>query len=259
MKHLLAATLLMLSFPAQAEDAAPPAAAAQEKLSVSAVCERADVLHRRRDESALEKEQETLLLSALKDAPEDYGLLWRMARLRHWQADGSSGEAQGRLGKEAWEWGDKAIRVNPKGVEGQYFAGIGVGAYSTGIGVLRALGEGIEGKYNKRVDTALQLDSMFDRGGPLVAKGRYHFELPWPMRSYDKSAALLRKVLEKHPGRIRAGVYLAETLLADGKAAEAKQVLEATLAQPPVGDPPEDRRALAWGRALEPKIRAALK
>ncbi|MBM4381566.1 MAG: tetratricopeptide repeat protein, partial [Deltaproteobacteria bacterium] len=78
-------------------------------------------------------------------------------------------------------------------------------------------------------------------------------------RDYGKSAELLRRVLEKHPGRIRAGVYLAETLLADGKAAEAKQVLDAALAQPPVGDPPEDRRALSWGRALEPKIRAALK
>jgi len=257
MSRALLSSLLILAAPALAQE--PASAAAAGRLSVSAVAERADALHRRRDEAALEKEQETLLLAALKDAPEDYGLLWRMARLRHWQADGAKGEAQGKLGKEGWDWGDKAIRVNPQGVEGQYFAGISVGAYSTGIGVLRALGEGIEGKYNKRVDTALQLDAMFDRGGPLVAKGRYHFELPWPMRDYGKSAALLRKVVEKHPGRIRAGVYLAETLLADGKAEEAKKILEATLAQPPVGDPPEDRRALGWGRALEPKIRAALK
>jgi len=259
MPRLFAAPLLLLAFPALSQEApsAPPVAV--ERLSPSATAERADALHRRRDDPAVEKEQEALLLRALKDAPEDYGLLWRMARLRHWQADGAKEDAQGRLGKEAWEWGDKAIRVNPKGVEGQYYAGIGVGAYSTGIGVLRALGEGIEGKYNKRVDTALQLDPLFDRGGPLVAKGRYHFELPWPMRDYGTSAALLRRVLEKHPGRIRAGVYLAETLLADGKASEAKQVLDAALAQPPVGDPPEDRRALGWGRALEPKIRAALK
>jgi hypothetical protein len=250
MKHLLV-LFAVLAVPAWAQDAAGP--------SPAEAAARADTLHARRDDPAVEKEIDTLLRSALQAAPEDYGLLWRMARLRHWQADGVKGEPMAKLGRESWEWGDKAVKVNPAGVEGHYYAGIGLGAYSQGAGILRALTEGLEGKFNARVDKALQLNASFDRGGPLLTKGRYHFELPWPKRDYGKSTVLLRQVLEKFPGRIRGGVYLAETLLADGKAAEAKQVLDAALAQPPSGDPPEDRRALAWGKALQPKIQAALK
>jgi hypothetical protein len=250
MKHLLL-LLSVLASPASAQEVA--AATPSEPAA------RADALHSRRDDPAVEKELESLLRGALQISPDDYGLLWRMARLRHWQADGLKGEPMARLGREAWEWGDKAIKVNPAGVEGHYYAGIGLGAYSQGAGILRALTEGLEGKFNARVDKSMQIGASFDRAGPLLTKGRYHFELPWPKRDLGKSAALLRQVIDKFPGRIRGGVYLAETLLADGNAAEAKQVLETALAQPPSGDPPEDRRALAWGKALQPKIQAALK
>lgn len=249
----LFALLAVLSAPAWAQDT-PPASLTPEQAST-----RADTLHSRRDEPAVEKEIDALLRAGLQAAPDDYGLLWRMARLRHWQADGLKGDVMAKLGREAWEWGDRAVKANPDGVEGHYYAGIGLGAYSQGAGILRALTEGLEGKFNTRVDRSVQLASSYDRAGPLLTKGRYHFELPWPKRDLAKSEALLRQVLQRFPGRIRAGVYLAETLLADGKAAEAKQVLDTTLALPPIGDPPEDRRALAWGKALEPKVRAALK
>jgi len=41
-------------------------------------------------------------------------------------------------------------------------------------------GEGLEGKSNERLETALRLDPTFERGGPLLLEGRYYYELPWP-------------------------------------------------------------------------------
>ncbi|WP_257458545.1 hypothetical protein [Archangium lipolyticum] len=232
----------------------PALAASPEELSSW------DALYARRNDAAAVKQLDEALQKALAATPEDYEVLWRAARLRQWQADGTAdSKAKKSLGKQMWELGDRARKVSPDRVEGQYFAALGIGAYSQAVGIVTALGEGLEGKYNERLDAALKIDPMFERGGPLLAKGRYFYELPWPKRDLKKSASLYQKAIAKHPEQLRGWLYLAETLLADG---EEKQAHEAILkvTQGSVGyDPAEGQRVQGWAKKVQAAIEEELK
>ncbi|MGZ3458676.1 MAG: hypothetical protein ACXU86_09235 [Archangium sp.] len=219
-----------------------------------------DALYDRRGDAAAVKQLDEALTRALQATPEDYEVLWRAARIRNWQADGATdSKLKKTLGKQTWELGDRARKAAPERVEGQYFAALGIGAYSQAVGILTALGEGLEGKYNERLDAALKLDPMYERGGPLLAKGRYYYELPWPKRDLKKSASLFQKAIAKHPEQLRAWLYLAETLRADG---EEKQAHEAILkvSQGSIGyDPAEGQRVQGWSKKVQADIEEALK
>jgi tetratricopeptide (TPR) repeat protein len=219
-----------------------------------------DALYARRGEAASLKQLDEALGQAVKANPEDFEVLWRLARLRQWQGDGATDtNVKKNLGKQAWELGDKARKLAPTRVEGHYYGSAGIGVYSQAAGILKALGEGLEGKFNERLDTALKLDPTYERGGPLLLKGRYYYELPWPKRDLKKSASFFQKALAKSPENLRAWMYLAETLLADGEEKKAHEaILKAT--QGSVGyDPAEGQRVQGMAKKVQAAIEEELK
>ena len=220
-----------------------------------------DALYAKRDDPASAKELEAAISEALKASPDDYGILWRASRQKYWLSDALVIEdrLKKQLGKEGWALGDRATKVNPNGVEGLYFAAIGMGSYSQAAGILKALGEGIEGQYNERLDKAIKLNDDIDVAGPLVAKARYYFELPWPKRDLTRSKELFLKVLARHPGHLRAHAYLAETLLKDGDAKAAKVEIDKALSGSIDYDPPEGRRIKEYAKPIAEKIQGELK
>lgn len=220
-----------------------------------------DALYAKRDDPAAAKELETTIAEALKQSPEDYGILWRASRQKYWLSDALviDDRLKKQLGKEGWALGDRATKVNPNGAEGLYFAAIGMGSYSQAVGILKALGEGIEGQYNERLDKSIKLNDDIDVAGPLVAKGRYYFELPWPKRDLAKSKALFEKVLARHPENLRTHAYLAETLLKDGDAKAAKVEIDKALSGSIDYDPPEGRRIKEYAKPIAEKIQGELK
>lgn len=241
MRLIFLALSLLLAVPAQA--------AAPETLASL------DALFAKREDAAASKELEDSLKKELQAAPEDYELLWRTARLLVWQADGAGDDRIKKvLGRQAWDACEKGVKVSPQRVECQYFAAAGIGVYSQAVGIMKALGEGLEGKFNERLDTAIKLDSSFDSAAPLLAKGRYYYELPWPKRDLGKSAKLYEEAIAKFPGNLRAYLYLAETLLADDKAQKAKEAIEKVKQGSVTYDPPDGRRVQARAKAVEVKI-----
>lgn len=234
--------------------ALPALAATPEELSAW------DALYARRGDAAAFKQLDEALTKAVQATPEDYEVLWRAARARNWQADGATdSKAKKNLGKQTWELGDRARKAAPDRVEGNYFAAVGIGAYSQAVGILTALGEGLESKYNERLDAALKIDPMFERGGPLLAKGRYYYELPWPKRNLDKSATLFQKALAKHPEALRGWLYLAETQLADGEAKKAQESILKVTQGSVSYDPAEGQRVQGWSKPVQAKIEEELK
>jgi hypothetical protein len=198
--------------------------------------------------------------AALRAHPNDFEALWRAARLKQWLADGEKNKEQKMLeGKEAWALGDQATKANPKAVEGYYYAALGIGAYSQGRGILQALTEGLEGKFNQRLDTANKMDPNWQAAGGLVAKGRYWYELPWPKKSLKKAKETLESAIRTHPENLRAYVYLAETELADGDAKAAKSTLEKAQAGSVAYDGPEGRRAKNMAVPVEAQIQEKAK
>lgn len=259
MVRLLVVLAFVWSLNAAAQDGGSAAVRPAQEQGPEELAQQVDALHPRRDDSKVVAQMETLLQDGLKASPDDYGLLWRMARLRHWQADGVQGDKQKELGREGWAYGDRAIKANPSGAEGHYFSGIALGAYSTGAGIMKALSEGLEARFVDRIDKATKLSPGLDRGGPLVAKGRYHYELPWPKRDLDKSAELLLTVTKKHPENLRAWLYLAQTQLKEGEAKTAKQTLQKVFSGSTAYDPPEAKRVLTWAKNVQVQIEKELK
>jgi tetratricopeptide (TPR) repeat protein len=217
--------------------------------------DRLDALWKTRDEAATLKEIDEVVKSALK-AGEDYGVLWRAARVRWWVADGASNEKlKKQIAKEGWLYADRALKLNGSGPEAKYYLALNIGAYSQAVGVLVAIGEGLEGKFVDNLDTACKANEAFDRMGCHTAKGRYWWELPWPKRDLKKSVAELEAVTQKHPEHLRTWLFLAETLLKDGKLPEAKAAFAKATAGSNEYDPPEARRIKGWAKALEPSFK----
>jgi tetratricopeptide (TPR) repeat protein len=220
-----------------------PASAAEPELP--GLLARLDALHARRDDPAALAEAERLTATALAQAPTDYGVLWRAARLTFTASDlpGRSTDERSRLGKQAYDYAERAIAANPNDVAGHYWAALGIGSYAEGMGALRALANGIEGKFRRPLERATALDERYDHGSIPVIWAAYYLELPWPKRDRDKAAEQLRRALTINPANLRARLYQARIDKDEGNPAEAKALL-AEIAAAPVGryDAPEERR-----------------
>lgn len=250
MRTLLVAALL--SLPAFAQPA-PPASAGE-------VTARLDELWKTRDDAASLKAMDEAIGEGLKAFPDDFELLWRASRARWWVADGPiDAKLRKQIAKEGWTFAERAAKAKPDAIQGHYYVALNIGAYSQAVGILKALGEGLEGKFNDELDKARKIDAAYDRSGPVNAKGRYYWELPWPKRDLGKSRSELQAVTAKNPEHLRAWLYLAETELKDGNAKEAKVAIDKALAGSDAYDPPEARRVKRWAKAVSEEIARELK
>jgi tetratricopeptide (TPR) repeat protein len=223
---------------------ATPAADAS-RHGIRALLARADVAYARRADPDELAECGAALEEAERLAPDDYEVLWRLARLQFWLADDPAlrKKEKSRIGKRGWEYGERAIRANPQRVEGWHYAAAGMGNYALGIGMLRALREGLEGKFKDRLSRAEKIDRSFQGGAIQTAWGRFWYELPWPKRDARKSERALESALTLNPDNVRARVYLADTYEKQGRRREAREQLEkAAAGKPGRYDEAEERR-----------------
>ncbi|MFN0062714.1 MAG: tetratricopeptide repeat protein [Myxococcaceae bacterium] len=243
-------TALLLTTPQPVPPGPPPDVPDEE------VVRRLDELFARRDAPDAAAELDALTRVPLKRQPPHFDVLWRVARHRFWISETETWERRRMyMGQEIWDLSEKAIAQKPHRVEGHYFACLGVGISARGIGMLNALRKGMDPKFRERLQRAIQLDPTFWEGAPMLTEGRYHFETPWPIRNLAKSAEVLRKAVAQYPKNVRARYYLAETLLEDGKKAEAKAELEKVVAEPGT-DPIDARRVHSWAKLLLVKANA---
>jgi hypothetical protein len=226
------------------------------------VLARLDELHKRRDDRAAWNEEQRIVQAMLARAPNDYGVLWRAARFYFWASDdpGVSREQRSRWGKDGWDIAEHAIATNPNDVAGYYYAAVCMGNYALGLGVVKALSQGMEGKFRDRLGHAAALDVGYEAGGVETAWGRFYDKLPWPKRDRKKAEEHLRRALALNPHALRARVYLASSYLDADHPQEAKRLIDEVGAAP-VGayDAPEERRAKALATGLMPQVQAKLR
>jgi tetratricopeptide (TPR) repeat protein len=248
--QLLAGALALASDPTTEP---PVPGEGRESIDVQALLAQADDAWKRRDEPGALDEIRSRLARAEQAAPDDYGVLWRLAQLYFWLSDdpSSKDEEKSRLGKKSWDYGDRATRANPSGVEGWYFAAVGMGNYSLGIGVLKALGQGIEGKFKERLARAESIDPRYFSGGIFTAWGRFYFKLPWPKYNARKSELALQKAIRLNRDNVRGRVFLAELYEKEGHPDEARRLLQEAITRKPGSyDAPEERRSQQLARDL---------
>jgi tetratricopeptide (TPR) repeat protein len=238
------------------------AAASPGGVPIPTLLARVDDLYRRRDDKAAWHEEQRLVQTLIARAPSDYGVLWRAARFYFWASDdpGVSKEQRSRWGKDGWDFAEKAITINPNDVAGYYWAALCMGNYALGLGVVKALSQGMEGKFRERLTHAQSLNAGYELGAAETAWGRFYDKLPWPKRDRKKAEEHLRKAIEMNPYALRARVFLASCYLDEDRTIEAKRLLdEVAAAQVGRYDAPEERRAQALGAGLLQTVLAKLK
>ncbi|HVN71811.1 MAG TPA: hypothetical protein VMU10_07315 [Desulfomonilia bacterium] len=170
---------------------------------------------------------------ALDANPGSYEAAWKAARsYREFANESKKHNAPNwkttckEFGKTGMKYGEKAIALNPNGVEGNFWYGCSVGNYSDGVSILTALKEGLKDKTQSSFEKSYQINKMYTDGGPIKALGRFWFVLPWPLQDKKLSLKYLREFQKSFPNDAEGQVFLAETLMKTGDKDEAKTLLQ---------------------------------
>ncbi len=175
---------------------------------------------------------------ALEIDGNNYEACWKIARSYFFIGDGlpetdAMKERHREMGEQGMPYGEKALTLNPAGIEGHYYYALCIAEYSIGISIVKALAKGLGPEYEKHVGKAIEMDRQYDGAGPLRAMGRYWYKLPWPKRDLKKSIRYLKEAAEAAPYSMRGRVYLAESYLKDDEKEPARAELrKAQEAQP---------------------------
>jgi len=236
-----------LLFSVWALSATAVGAAAIEAASDPAIA-RMDELWATRDESAAMQDAVTAGTKLMAANPANFEAEWRLARAYWWLAL-TQRDRVGRkaLSVKAMEWAERARAQRPERVEGHYYMAVSVGEYAATVGVMQALVDGVAGKVESAAMRANEIDPDYAVGAPGIVLGRYYFMLPWPKRDLDRSRGYLETVVNRHPGKLIAHQFLAETYYALGHRDQAHGQLLLVLSTPPA---PETERDLPEPKPL---------
>jgi tetratricopeptide (TPR) repeat protein len=124
-------------------------------------------------------------VKAAAAAPGDYAANWEAAKACRLYGDEMVTQASAgwkalakAAAKDGMKYGDIAVKLDPKGIEGWYWYGLCVGTYSDCVSILTAMSEGLKGKTQKAFESAYALDKTYDKGGPMLSLGRFWQVLP---------------------------------------------------------------------------------
>ena len=182
-----------------------------------------------------------LYVKAAEANPDSYEANWKCARAHREYADHAlEGEYEGwkdickKYGKDGMAYGEKAIKLAPDKVEGQYYYGLCVASYSDGVSILKALSEGLKGSTQDAFYAAYEIDKMFEDGGPILSIARFWHQLPFPLKNKSRSQKYFEEHHQSFPDDPQGLVYFAELLIDRKDKKEARPLLEKAIA----GDEP---------------------
>ena len=215
-----------------------------------------DMLYRDREVLASATRAAAIWNERLTSNPTDFESAWKLARAQYWL--GTNGLPE-RERKTALETGiaaaRKAIAIDAARPDGHFWMAANMGALAESFG----LRQGIRYRTPVReaLERVLKIDAPYLDGSADRALGRWYYKVPGLFGGDKrKSEAHLRKALSYAPASIISHLFLAETLIALDRPAEARKALEAAIAAP-ISDAwaPEDRRFKEQAKALLSKLR----
>lgn len=198
-----------------------------------------DQLWKERDRPGVVPQLHRILDPVLAADKRSFDANWRLGALYNWEANQVEGDRRADLGHKAWDAAEIAVATHPKDVRAQYNMAVGIGLYAEGTGILKALAQGLEGKFRDHIGAALKADKDYLDGAPQVVWGRFFFKLPWPKRDDNQSIAILAPLMDSHPHNLRAKLYLADSVADEGSVDDGRKLVQQILDAPDGEDPPE--------------------
>lgn len=223
-----------------------PSAHAEDSMEaqVAALIKQGDALYPKRSSNKITRKMIGFYKKALELNNKSFEANWKTARGFFWLCDNTEdGATDKKLGWQGLHFARAALRLNPKRVEGHYFAALCIGEYSKGLGIITALRKGIEKKFRGYLDRAMRIDRSYADGGADRAYGNFWHVLPWPKKDNAKSLKHFKKSLSYSPNLPRTHFYLTRVYLDEDDKAKAKRHLGKCLsANPNKGDKMDNYR-----------------
>lgn len=132
----------------------------------------------------------------------------------------------------ARKYADKAVEINPQGVEGHYYNALAIAIYAYGKSIIKAIMEGLDSKYVTHLKKAMEIKKGYGNGTIFSAYGRYWYTLPWPKRDLKKSLNDLLMGLRYNAINLEILDFLGDTYYVSGNKQEARKVWEECLKSP---------------------------
>ncbi len=133
-----------------------------------------------------------------------------------------------KIFEEAKSAGEIAIKLNPDGIEGNYFLGVAYGSWAEEKGVMNSLF--LAGPIVNLMTKVIKKDPSFRDGSAYMVRGKVYSKAPgWPVSIGDtKKATEDFERAIKYPNKA-AYRYYAEFLLSKGEKKKAKEIIEKAL------------------------------
>jgi uncharacterized membrane protein len=209
-----------------------------------------DALYKQREHIAMAQRAEEIWAERLAKDPKDLEAAWKLARARYWLGTHAPEKSRKTSLESGIAAGRAAIALAPNRPEGHFWVAANMGALAESFGLRQGLK--YRGDIKDELETVLRLDPAFQQGSADRALGRWYFKVPGLFGgSSKKSEEHLRKSLTYNPNSSASLYFLAETLIGEGKKADARATLEKLLAAPVDPDwAPEDREFRQKGTQL---------
>ena len=200
-----------------------------------------DALYAKRQDLASARQAEAIWADRLSKVPGDFESAWKLARARYWLGGHAPEQERKALLEAGVAAARTAARLQPQRPEGHFWMAANMGALAESFGLRQGLK--YRGDIKDALLTVLKLDPAFQQGSADRALGRWYYKVPGLFGgSRSKSEEHLRKALTYNPNSTASLFFLAETLIALDREAEANACLQRILDVRP--DPewaPEDQ------------------
>jgi tetratricopeptide (TPR) repeat protein len=200
-----------------------------------------DTLYAQREDLSKAREASQIWAERLEQNPRDFESAWKLARARYWLGGHAPEGQRKKLLEDGISAARIAVALQADKPEGHFWLAANMGALAESFGLRQGLK--YRGDIKSELEAVLRLDPAFQQGSADRALGRWYNRVPGLFGGSNKqSEEHLRKALTYNPQSTATLYFLAETLLDEGKKAEAKSMLQQVIAAPI--DPewaPEDR------------------
>ena len=218
--------------------------------SAQAARETADVLYAKREDLSSARQAAAIWTERLQKDARDFEAAWKLARAHYWLGRHAPEAERKALLEAGIRAGRAAAALEPQRAEGYFWLAANMGGLAESFGLRQGLK--YRGEIKENLLRAQKLESPSQRGSADRALGRWYYKVPGLFGgSKKKSEEHLRRSLTYDPNSTATLLFLAETLIALDRRAEARSVLE-KLASVPLNPEwaPEDREYKEQGRRL---------
>jgi TRAP transporter T-component len=220
-------------------------------LSVGAVhAQNADDLYADREHLASARQAAEIWAADLARDARNFAAAWKLSRVCYWLGGHAPQVERRSFLERGMNAAQQAITAEPNRPEGHFWRAANMGTLAESFGLSAGL------KYRKPVkqelETVLRLDAAFMEGSADRVLGRWYFRVPGLFGGSKTLAEQhLRTSLKYDPNSTVSHFFLAELLLDQGRAGEARTELQAVLDAPLNAQwAPEDREYKEKARAL---------